>query len=100
MQTNIDKIQFQKPSADVNPSSALAAVRKNQIHTVLDIGVAIRTARKSRKLTQQNFADLAGVGRRFLSELEAGKSTLEIGIVLKVAAAAGIQIILIGNANE
>lgn len=100
MQTNNDKIQFQKLSVSVNPTSASAAVRKHQICTVLDIGAAIRTARKSRKLTQQNFADLAGVGRRFLSELEAGKSTLEVGMVLKVAAAAGIQITLIGNANE
>jgi hypothetical protein len=57
VQTNNEKIQFQKPSASVNPLSASAAVRKNQIHTVLDIGAAIRIARKSRKLTQQEFAD-------------------------------------------
>ena len=34
---------------------------------------------------------MAGVGRRFISELENGKATLEIDKVLKVAAAAGID---------
>ena len=38
-------------------------------------------------------ADLAGVGRRFLSELEAGKPTLEIGKVLLVLTAAGIELV-------
>ena len=59
---------------------------------VTDLGQAIRAARKKKGLTQQNFADLAGVGRRFLSELEKGKPTLEIGKVMKVASAAGIQL--------
>jgi transcriptional regulator with XRE-family HTH domain len=44
--------------------------------------------------TQQKFADLVGVGRRFLSELEAGKPTLEVGKVLQVASAAGVSILV------
>ena len=72
------------------------------IHSASDIGHAVRKARKARGLTQQEFADLAGVGRRFLSELEAGKPTLEIGKVLKVVAAAGIRLKLVapGQTNE
>jgi y4mF family transcriptional regulator len=73
---------------------------ETKIHSVSDIGVAVRNARKSKNLTQQEFADLAGVGRRFLSELESGKPTLEIGKVLKVAAAAGIQLMLVSKADE
>lgn len=65
------------------------------LRNVVELGDAIRRARKSKGLTQQNFADLAGVGRRFVSELEQGKQTLEIGKVLKVAAAAGIQLMFI-----
>ena len=64
------------------------------IQSVSDIGNAVRTARKMKGLTQQQFADLAGVGRRFLSELEAGKPTCEIGRVLKVAAAAGLHLMI------
>lgn len=52
----------------------------------------VRTARTGMNLNQQSFADLAGVGRRFVSELEAGKPTLEFDRVLKVCAAAGIDL--------
>jgi len=57
-----------------------------------DLGRLVRKVRESRRLSQQEFADLAGVGRRFLSELENGKPTLELGKVLKVANAAGISL--------
>jgi HTH-type transcriptional regulator/antitoxin HipB len=57
-----------------------------------DLGNLVRKAREDRKLSQQSFADLAGVGRRFVSELENGKATLELGKVLKVAHAAGISL--------
>ncbi|MFC0804525.1 MULTISPECIES: helix-turn-helix transcriptional regulator [Sinorhizobium] len=57
-----------------------------------DLGRIVREAREARNLSQQDFADLAGVGRRFLSELENGKATLEFQKVLKVAHAAGISI--------
>ncbi|MDK1389361.1 helix-turn-helix transcriptional regulator [Sinorhizobium sp. 8-89] len=57
-----------------------------------DLGCIVREAREARNLSQQDFADLAGVGRRFLSELENGKATLEFQKVLKVAHAAGISI--------
>ena len=58
-----------------------------------DLGRLVRKVREGRRLSQQEFADLAGVGRRFLSELENGKPTLELGKVLKVANAAGIALL-------
>jgi y4mF family transcriptional regulator len=57
-----------------------------------DLGTLIRGARKRSGLTQQEFADLCGVGRRFLSESEAGKPRLELGKVLQVLKAAGIDL--------
>ena len=62
------------------------------IQSAADIGNRVRAARRSMGMTQQRFADLAGVGRRFLIELERGKSTLEIGRVLSVCKAAGIRL--------
>jgi y4mF family transcriptional regulator len=62
------------------------------ITTAADIGKLVRNARKEMGMTQQRFADLAGVGRRFLSELEGGKASLEIGRVLAVCKAAGIDL--------
>ncbi|MDP1700478.1 MAG: helix-turn-helix transcriptional regulator [Aestuariivirga sp.] len=57
-----------------------------------DIGQLIRDARKRKGLSQQQFADLAGVGRRFVSECEKGKPRLELGKVLQITSAAGIDI--------
>lgn len=62
-----------------------------------DLGAMIKAVRQAQGRTQQQFADLAGVGRRFLSELENGKPTLEFGKVLMVAAAAGIDLVAIGR---
>lgn len=60
--------------------------------TVAEIGERVRAERKAMGMTQQRFADLAGVGRRFLIELEQGKPSLEIGRVLAVCHAAGIKL--------
>jgi y4mF family transcriptional regulator len=59
---------------------------------LLSLGQLVRTTRESSGRSQAEFAALAGVGRRFLSELENGKPTLEIGKVLQVLSAAGIDI--------
>jgi HTH-type transcriptional regulator/antitoxin HipB len=83
--------------AQPSPPKAVVAsgIRKTDLHSIrspADLGTLIRTAREARRLSQQDFADLAGVGRRFLSELENGKATVELGKVLLVLAAAGIDL--------
>lgn len=62
------------------------------ITSARDLGRFIRKERENRKLSQQEFADLVGVGRRFISELENGKTTLEFDKVLQVASATGIDV--------
>ena len=76
------------PRTDL-PISELPSI---EIKSPDDLGLLIRKARERRNQSQQSFADLAGVGRRFVSELENGKATLELGKVLKVMRAAGISI--------
>ena len=79
------------PGASVIAAAPVpAAVHK--IASAADLGRLLRAARDERGLSQQAFADLAGVGRRFVSELENGKATLEFDKVLSVAAAAGIDL--------
>ena len=63
------------------------------IGSTVDLGQLVKALRKQRGLSQQEFADLAGVGRRFLSELENGKPTLEFEKVVSVANAAGIDLL-------
>ncbi len=71
------------------PTSELPSIAVNSPE---DLGLLLRKVRERRNQSQQSFADLAGVGRRFVSELENGKATLELGKVLKVMRAAGISI--------
>jgi y4mF family transcriptional regulator len=65
----------------------------NVITSPLQLGHLVREVREQRKLSQQGLADLVGVGRRFISELENGKVTLEFDRVLQVAAACGIDVL-------
>lgn len=62
------------------------------VRTVADLGPMIRKARKAMKFNQADFAAHAGVGRRFISELEGGKGSLEFDKVIACAIVAGIDI--------
>ena len=73
---------------------ALPNARPAPISSTEHFGAMIRDKRKAMGLTQQQFADLTGVGRRFVSELEAGKPTLEFGRVLKVCQSVGLDLIV------
>ncbi|MBI2779839.1 MAG: helix-turn-helix transcriptional regulator [Gammaproteobacteria bacterium] len=66
------------------------------IHTTQQLGEALRTARKQLGLTQSQLALAAGVGLRFIVDLEAGKPTLRLENVLRVIEALGGEIMLIG----
>ena len=44
------------------------------------IGSFVRTRRRTNRLTQRQLAELAGVGVRFVRELEAGKPTARIDV--------------------
>lgn len=62
-----------------------------------DLGLAIRHARKAHGLTQAELAGLAGTGPRFVSELERGKASAELGKVMDVLAVLGLRLLLAGN---
>jgi len=49
-----------------------------------DIGQAIRAERTAQNMTQAELAAKAGVSRRWLSEIEKGHPTAELGLVLAV----------------
>jgi y4mF family transcriptional regulator len=63
------------------------------IRTALALGDVVRHARRRQGLSQSDLAAAAGTGRRFISELEAGKQTLEFERLLKVCNALGITIL-------
>jgi y4mF family transcriptional regulator len=53
------------------------------------IGAFVRQRRDARKLSQRELAELAGVGQRFVSELERGKPTVRVAEVERVLAVFG-----------
>ncbi len=53
------------------------------------IAAFVRTRRKAHGLTQDQLAALAGVGKRFVSELERGKETARMDAVNAVLAVFG-----------
>ena len=66
------------------------------IRSPQQLGRTLRAARKQLGLTQPQLALAAGVGVRFIVELEAGKPTLRLENVLRVIDALGGEIQLNG----
>ena len=52
----------------------------------------VRNRRRANRLTQVELAELAGVGTRFVSELERGKRTVRLDAVSAVLAVFGKQL--------
>ena len=50
-----------------------------RIYDAADFGCAVRTFRKAKGYTQQQIADLSGCSLMFVSNLERGKETAELG---------------------
>jgi y4mF family transcriptional regulator len=55
-------------------------------------GAIIRARRTAKGLSQQTLADMAGVSRKFLIDLEAGHDRAELGKTLAVTAALGLSL--------
>jgi y4mF family transcriptional regulator len=66
------------------------------IRSPQQLGDVLRAARKQLRLTQPQLALAAGVGVRFIVELEAGKPTLRLENILRVIDALGGEIHLSG----
>ncbi len=68
----------------------------SSIQTTEQLGHARRAARKQLGLTQPQLALAAGVGVRFIVDLEAGKTTVRLENVLRVIDALGGKLELLG----
>jgi HTH-type transcriptional regulator/antitoxin HipB len=66
------------------------------IATPTELGAALRRARREHGLRLEDVALAAGVGVRFLGELERGKPTVRLEQTLRVIAALGLSLTLNG----
>lgn len=62
----------------------------NKLKSVNEIGILIRDARKAQGISQEQLAGVAATGIRFISDLENGKSTIQLSKVLRVLDALGL----------
>lgn len=79
------KLEYAKPKS----FSGRATVKDSKA-----IGTIVRELRKESHLTQAQAAAMCNVGARFLSDLENGKATIQLGKALKVLQAFGLRVIL------
>ena len=56
-----------------------------------NLGKAIRQARRQKKMTQEDLAELAGVNPKHLGEVELGKANPTVLFLLKLASALGLE---------
>lgn len=64
------------------------------------LGNLIRAERKNQKLTQEQLAALAGVGIRFVRELERGKESCQIGLAFAVLCTLGLSVNISGRGGK
>lgn len=65
-----------------------------QIQNADELGKIIRNHRKNQQLTLETVSGLSNLSIRFLSELERGKETAELGKVIKALNKLGLDIII------
>ncbi len=64
------------------------------------IGEAIRKFRRQRNLTQQQLADKSDCSIMYVSNLERGKTTAELGIALRILDALDVELTLTDRRKE
>lgn len=71
-----------------------------KIRNPADLGASIRAARRAQGLRLEDVALAAGVGMRFVSELERGKQTARLSETLRVLAAVGLRVTVEGPSDR
>lgn len=64
------------------------------VRTVTDFGDVVQAVRKQQGLTQVDVSGLAGLGMRFLVDLEKGKQTIQMQKALDVLAQLGLEVVI------
>lgn len=77
-------------------TGVMMQAREDGVPGILEaLGRTVRRLRRASGLTQAELAGLCGVGVRFVSELESGKPTIEIGRALHVLHHLGLDLAVI-----
>jgi transcriptional regulator with XRE-family HTH domain len=72
------------PAKPINNSYVFRNTMQIPLSSVQDAGVAIRTMRKRAGIRIDDFALTAGVSKQFMTDLENGKPSVQMGMVLSL----------------
>ncbi|MBV8048378.1 MAG: helix-turn-helix transcriptional regulator [Paludibacterium sp.] len=79
-----------------NMSRPIARLQKRvSCSNAVTLGQAVANSRRKQGLTQGELAEFAGVGITFVNQLEKGKGTVRLELVLKVLQTLNVQLELI-----
>ena len=70
-------------------------LRYGSVRSVQELGELLRLHRKSRGRTLERLSGVGNVGVRFLSELERGKETAEIGKAFRALQLLGLEVVVV-----
>lgn len=66
----------------------------HSVRSVEDLGRLIRTTRKQQGLTLEDLSLVANTGSRVISEIERGKPTAQIAVVLRIVDTLGLRVLV------
>ncbi len=62
------------------------------MNVLMRFGETVRKLRQERQISQEGFADLCGLHRTYISDIELGKRNVSLENIEKIAVALGISI--------
>ena len=85
--------EFHSAMADIqDPLRARLHAALMNCRTPRDLGHLVRHVRTLRRMTQVSLASLVGASRKWVIDLEAGKATADLSLVLRTLNALGIEL--------
>ena len=72
--------------------SGVAAGRSFRVYGAADLGTAVRQFRLQAGLSQARLAQMCGIHRSYLSDLEGGKVTEQLGRLVEILGVLGVEI--------
>ncbi|MBK7002623.1 MAG: helix-turn-helix transcriptional regulator [Rhodoferax sp.] len=64
------------------------------VQSVAELGLVLRAARKSAKVRLDDLAEITGVSKQFVSDVEYGKQTVQFGLVLRLLSEMGLKLVV------
>lgn len=64
------------------------------IHSAADLGMVIRAVRRHSEVRLDDLAATAGVSKQFVSDVEYGKPTVQLGLVINLLVELGVPLML------